>query len=287
MSCPPAHVDHVHATPPVSPAAVLLVRRRLMVALGGLLVAFAIAAALREGQILLTWDEPIQRGVESRRTSGLDDFFLTVSRLGSTIPVLTLGTLAAAVTWRRCRAVGTVLLVATFARPLIEFTIKALVDRDRPDFERLVAGNGPSFPSGHVMAAIALWGLLPVVVSLYTRRRAIWWASVGVSVLLVTSISASRVYLGVHWFSDVTAGLVVGAFFLLGTDVLLRRQHLRHPCRLLPPPGSAPGADDALVPPPVEAVDPVGPIDPAVPLDGEPAAAVGSPSSPEALVRRN
>jgi undecaprenyl-diphosphatase len=214
-------------------------------ALGALLVAFAIAAAMNQGQILLTWDEPIQRGVEANRTSGLDRFFLTVSRLGSTIPVLTLGTLAAVVTWRRCRAVATVLFLATFIRPLLEFTIKALVDRDRPDFERLVAGNGPSFPSGHVMAAIALWGLLPVVVSLYTRNRAVWWASAGTSVLLIVAISASRVYLGVHWFSDVTAGLIVGSFFLLGVDVLLGRQHTRHPCGLIDSPDDT-GADDSL-----------------------------------------
>lgn len=220
-----------------------------MVALGALLTAFAIAAAMNHGQLLLTWDEPIQRSVEANRSSGLNDFFLTVSRLGSTIPVLTLGTLAAVVTWRRCRAVATVLFVATFSRPLIEFTIKALVDRERPDFARLVAGNGPSFPSGHVMAAIALWGLLPVVVSLYTRNRAVWWASLCTSVLLIVSIAASRVYLGVHWFSDVTAGLIVGGFFLVGVDVLLGRQHVRHPCRLLPepaPPSDAADLDDEL-----------------------------------------
>jgi undecaprenyl-diphosphatase len=239
MSCPASRVEHVHATPPVSPSSILLVRRRLLIALGALLVGFAIAAAMNHGQILLTWDEPIQRGVEANRNSGLNRFFLTVSRLGSTIPVLTLGTLAALVTWRRCRAVGTVVLVATFARPVLEFTMKAVVGRDRPDFERLVAGNGPSFPSGHVMAAVALWGLLPVIVSLYTRNRAVWWASVCASVTLIVSIAASRVYLGVHWFSDVTAGMVVGAFFLLGVDVLLTHQHLRHPCRLLPPPTEA------------------------------------------------
>jgi membrane-associated phospholipid phosphatase len=227
----------------VSPSSILLVRRRLLMALGALLVAFAIAAAMNHGQILLTWDEPIQRGVEANRTTGLTRFFLTVSRLGSTIPVLVLGTVAAAATWRRCRAVSTVLFVATFSRPLLEFTIKALVDRERPDFGRLVAGNGPSFPSGHVMAAIALWGLLPVVVSLYTRNRAVWWASVCTSVLLVVSIAASRVYLGVHWFSDVTAGLIVGSLFLVGVDVLLSRQHTRHPCRLMEP---SDGAGDSL-----------------------------------------
>jgi undecaprenyl-diphosphatase len=212
---------------------VLLRRRRLLITLGALLVALATAAALGNGQALLTWDEPIQRGVEANRTPALNDLFLMISRLGSTVVVLGLGTLGAILTWRRCRAVALALLVATFARPAIEFIVKGLVGRDRPEFDRLVAGNGPSFPTGHVMAAIALWGLLPVVVALYTRRRAIWWATVGVSAALIAGIAASRVYLGVHWFSDVVGGLIVGTFFLLAVDKVLVRAHRRYPCHMM------------------------------------------------------
>lgn len=226
----PAH--HPHVVMPATPLSVLGSHRRTLLSLGLLLAALVVAAAFDRGEVLLTWDQPIQQAVESGRTSVLDEVFLTVSRFGSTITVLTLGVLASLVTWRRCRAVGTVLLVATFSRPALEFVVKALVDRDRPDLERMVAGNGPSFPSGHVMAAIALWGLLPLVVSLYTHRRAVWWASVAVAGVLIAGIAASRVYLGVHWFSDVTGGFVVGAFFLLGVEALLIRQHARHPCRL-------------------------------------------------------
>lgn len=223
---------HPHVALPVTPHSVLANRRRVLVGLAALLVALVTAATVNRGAVLLTWDQPIQRSVEANRTSLLDDVFLTFSRLGSTIAVLTLGVLASLVTWRRCRAVGTVLLVATFSRPALEFVVKALVDRDRPDLERMVPGNGPSFPSGHVMASIALWGLLPLVVSVYTHRRAVWWASVAVAGALIAGIAASRIYLGVHWFSDVTGGFVVGAFFLLGVEAVLIRQHARHPCRL-------------------------------------------------------
>ena len=228
-----AGAGHVHASLPLLPFSALLHRRWLLLALAAALGVLAASAALSGGQLLLTWDDPIQRGVEARRTALLDDVFLTLSLLGSTIPVLSNGTVVAAVTWRRCRAVATVVLVATFSRPLLEFTVKALVDRDRPDYERLVEGNGPSFPSGHVLAAIALWGLMPLVVSLYTRRRAVWWASVAIAAALIGGIAASRIYLGVHWFSDVTGGLIAGAFFLLGVEALLIRQHARHPCHLL------------------------------------------------------
>jgi undecaprenyl-diphosphatase len=223
---------HVHLDPPLTPTSLLLPRRGVLITLGVLLGIAAMAAFYANGQLLLTWDEPIQYRVEASRTSLLDRFFLTVSFLGSTKVVLTAGAAATALTWRRCRAVALALAFATLARPLLEFTLKATVDRARPDLDRLVAGNGPSFPSGHVMAAVALYGLLPVVVALYTRRRALWWASVAIGAALIVGIAASRVYLGVHWFTDATAGLVVGAFFLLGVDAVFHRAHERYPCRL-------------------------------------------------------
>lgn len=222
--------SHVHADMPCTPRSVLLPRRNLLFVLGALLTGLAAAAALRGGEVLLLWDEPIQRAVEARRNPTLDGLFLTLSRLGSTVPVLVLGTTIGLLTWRRCRAVGIAVLVATFSRPLLESAIKLLVNRDRPDFERMVDGVGFSFPSGHVMAAVALWGLVPLVVALYTHRRWLWWLSVVVSWGLILGIAASRVYLGVHWFTDVSAGFIVGTFFLLAVDTLVERQHARYPC---------------------------------------------------------
>jgi undecaprenyl-diphosphatase len=223
---------HVHFHPPLSPTAFFRQRRPLLIALGVAFALLAMSAAIASGQVLLLWDEPIQRGIESNRNGFLNELFLRLSFLGSTVFVLTAGALGTVLTWRRCPAVAVTLAVATLSRPLIEFTLKATVDRARPDFDRLVDGNGPSFPSGHPMAAVALWGLLPVVVSLYTQRRVIWWASTVVAFTLIAGIAASRVYLGVHWFSDVTAGLVVGTFFLMGVESLFHRAHGRMGCRL-------------------------------------------------------
>jgi undecaprenyl-diphosphatase len=220
----------LHCEPPLTPASFLASHPRLRTGLAVAFVLLATAALVRRGAVLLTWDEPIQRSVEAGRTDLASEIFRTISFLGSTKAVLALGCVLAALAWRRCRAVGIVVLVAMLSRPLLEFTLKAIVGRDRPDLERLVAGNGPSFPSGHVMAAIALWGLVPLVVTLYTRDRRIWWASVAGSAALITAIGASRIYLGVHWFSDVVGGLVVGAFFLVGTEWVLTRRHRRDPC---------------------------------------------------------
>ena len=54
--------------------------------------------------------------------------------------------------------------------------------------------------------------------------------SVAVSGGLILGIAASRSYLGVHWFTDVSAGFIVGTFFLLAVDTLVVRQHARYPC---------------------------------------------------------
>ena len=223
----------LHCHPPLTPALMFGRWRYVAATLAVVFLSLALAAWIRGGWLLLHWDEPVQRAVEDARSSGMTAIVKRISFLGSTFAVLSLGTLLAAVSWRRCRAVATVVFIATFGRPLIEFTLKAIVDRDRPDLERLVNGTGPSFPSGHVMAAAALWGLVPLVVTLFTQNRRIWWATTIGSAALILGIAASRTYLGVHWLSDIVAGLIVGAFFLWGAEWLLARQHVRRPCAAL------------------------------------------------------
>jgi undecaprenyl-diphosphatase len=223
---------YVHADLPATPSSTLRAHPGVLAGVLATFLALAVGAAMAGSQVLLTWDEPIARWVEAHRTGGLDHVFLTFSRLGSTVPVMVVGTAVGIAAWRRCRAVGVALIVATFSKPLIETILKTAVSRDRPDFDRMVPGVGHSFPSGHVMAAMALWGMLPLIVSLYTRRRDVWWGSVAVAATIVAGIAASRVYLGVHWFSDVVGGVLAGAVFLLGVQALYEHQHRAHGCGL-------------------------------------------------------
>ncbi len=226
----PSRGGGLHGHPPLTPAAVLL-RYRFAVPLLGTAFAFlALAAAIHDGSLLLRWDEPVQRAVEGSRSPWLDTAVRAVTHLGGITVVAAGLAILLLLVWRRCHSLALVLLAATLARPVLEWTLKTLVDRPRPDLERLVAGNGPSFPSGHVMAAVALWGLLPPVVALFTHRRSLWWCSVAASALVVGLVAVSRVYLGVHWVSDVTGGLVLGALYLLAVEWLLDRHHERNPC---------------------------------------------------------
>ena len=220
----------LHGHPPLTPAAVLLRWPITVPLLAGIFLFLAVAARVDGGSLLLNWDEPVQEAVQDLRTPWLNGTVETVSQLGGVSFVIIGLAVLLGLVWHRCRSLALVLFAAAAARPLLEWTLKTLVDRDRPDMGRLVPGNGPSFPSGHVMAAIALWGLVPPVVALLTHRRFWWWCSVVASFLIVGLVGASRIYLGVHWLSDVVGAFVFGSLYLLAVEWLLDRHHERQPC---------------------------------------------------------
>ena len=94
--------------------------------------------------------------------------------------------------------------------------LKLLVDRPRPDYQIIEPfASGLSFPSGHSLLAVILGGVLVYLVGQWVRpilpRRAI---QVGL-VLVVVGMGASRVYLGVHWPSDVIGSYVLGVLSLV------------------------------------------------------------------------
>ncbi len=158
---------------------------------------------------VLVWDGPITRALVDVRTPWLNAVVLKISFLGSTPVVLTVAGLAALAAAKRCPRLAIAIVVIALARPLTEFVLKELISRDRPAGDRMVKGSGYSFPSGHPLATAASWGLLPLVLALYTKRRLLWWtATISVWVLAVL-IALSRVWLGVHWTSDVVAALVL------------------------------------------------------------------------------
>jgi undecaprenyl-diphosphatase len=220
----------LHVDPPATLTEVGARHRWLLPAAATLFVALAIGAVFGD----LPWDEPITRWLVSLRTPWLDEVVRRVSFLGSTRVVILVAAVAALASWRRCPRLALAIVVIALARPLVEWGLKDLIDRPRPVGNRLVAGNGPSFPSGHPLATAASWGLLPLVVALYTRRRAVWWAVTAAVWTLVVLVAASRVWLGVHWTSDVVASLALAVLgvagaerFIAATDRGCRRSGLR------------------------------------------------------------
>ena len=83
------------------------------------------------------------------------------------------------------------------------------MSRDRPAISQLTGFSGSSFPSGHAAAAAATFAVIALLVG-RGRRRAVRNAIAGVAAALAVLVAGSRVMLGVHWFTDVLAGIALG-----------------------------------------------------------------------------
>jgi undecaprenyl-diphosphatase len=189
--------------------------------IAGAFVLLALLAILD----LLPWDEPITRALVDLRTPTLDRIARRVSWFGSTKVVFPLAAILALASWRRCPRLALAIIVIAIARPLSEHFLKELVDRERPEGNQLVPGNGPSFPSGHPLATAASWGLVPLVVGLYTARRVIWWTVAAAVWTLAIIVAASRVWLGVHWTTDVIASLMLASLGVLVAERFIDQMH--------------------------------------------------------------
>jgi undecaprenyl-diphosphatase len=107
-----------------------------------------------------------------------------------------------------------VLAAASHAR--ITILLKAMVHRPRPHIAHpLLNMNDYSFPSGHVMAATLIYGWLATYVLYHIRNRRRRGAAVAICLLIIVRVRVSRIYLQVHYLSDVLAGGITGAACLL------------------------------------------------------------------------
>ena len=97
----------------------------------------------------------------------------------------------------------------------LNFLLKNIIQRPRPVGYRLISESGYSFPSGHSMLSMAMYGMAIYLIYRYVGQVSLKWLGVIGLGLLIVLIGASRVYLGVHYASDVLAGFLITLAYLV------------------------------------------------------------------------
>ncbi|MFO1037464.1 MAG: phosphatase PAP2 family protein [Geminicoccaceae bacterium] len=116
----------------------------------------------------------------------------------------------------RYRREAVFLLCAIIGAALLAHGIKLMIERPRPDLvPHGVEVYTASFPSGHATGAAATWLTLGTLTARFSPRRRLKVLAIGTGVTLALLIGLSRIYLGVHWPSDVLAGWTLGAAWAL------------------------------------------------------------------------
>ena len=98
---------------------------------------------------------------------------------------------------------------------IVNLMVKYIVKRPRPDVVALIVERGYSFPSGHSMLAMAVFGYIAYVIYKTMKNKGLKLILGFLSCLIGVLIALSRVYLGVHYFSDIVCGLVLGLAVLV------------------------------------------------------------------------
>lgn len=93
--------------------------------------------------------------------------------------------------------------------------IKRILQRPRPTEYRIIEETGYSFPSGHSMVSMAFYGYFIYLIYKYVKNKYVKWISISLLSLLICLIGISRIYLGVHYTSDVLGGFLISISYLI------------------------------------------------------------------------
>jgi undecaprenyl-diphosphatase len=175
-------------------------------------VGFAwIAHRVRAGSTQ-AFDEGVLRWVGAHRIGWLENTMLELTFLGTGTVVVTIAGVAALfLALTRQRMAAALLLWSTIGAILLNNVLKAAFVRPRPElFTWGTHVRTTSFPSGHAMSAAAIYATVAFLAARLARTRRTRIVIYAVAAAIIVVVAASRVYLGVHYPTDVAAGMLVG-----------------------------------------------------------------------------
>jgi undecaprenyl-diphosphatase len=192
----------------------------------------AIADAVPENGTMVALDRGITAWIQAHDTEWGEKIFYWVSWIGAQGLVALVLIAAGWFLRRRERLDAIALVAATAGSAALNALLKLIFRRDRPAFAvEFITRHTYSFPSGHAMESIAAFGMLAYLLLHHVQQPLHRRLLVAGTLLLVGAIGVSRVYLGVHYVSDVVAGYAAGAVWLLACIVGYREARRRRLAR--------------------------------------------------------
>ena len=171
-----------------------------------LMIFFIIVTALVVTNNISWFDDSIYNFIIGFRSNPLDLVLKTITRLGDTIVIMIIVIVTLMFLNKRNR-----ILTVTFNQ-----AIKHILRRPRPEHLRLIKQGGFSYPSGHSMIAICVYGIMIYLINKNIKNKKIKIMLSILLTILILTIGISRIYVGVHYPSD-----VLGGFLLSGTILIL------------------------------------------------------------------
>ena len=170
-----------------------------------------------KSEFLATFDATISEVIVGYRNPFLTKYFLFVTNLGDTLGYLIVFTVTIFLfyiilkSWKYLAQITLVMVLALSSNMIL----KQIINRARPVTEHLVTVKTLSYPSGHAMMAMAFYGFLIYLFFTLKMHKSIKVILIILCAILILSIGISRIYLGVHYPSDVVGGFIAGFIWIV------------------------------------------------------------------------
>lgn len=167
-------------------------------------------------------DTIISQFIYSFRTPFLTDIFRFISFLGGKFLILSCTLMVGFLVWKKHKRETILFSFTILVGLFLNNVIKIILQVPRPNISPIYAADSYSFPSGHAMNSFIFYALLSYFMFHFTRRKKLSILFSIAAMSLVILIGLSRVYLGVHYPSDIIAGFI-GGFWWFITVVLINK----------------------------------------------------------------
>lgn len=157
-------------------------------------------------------DKLIYDNIIAFRNPFLDGYFINITKLGNTTVVFGIVLLFILIVRNRY---GLFLACSSIDTVLLNLIVKYSIKRPRPTELRLITQGGYSFPSGHAMISVGVYGYLLYLAITKIKNKVLKYFVSIVLFMVILSIGISRIYVGVHYASDVIAGYLLALCYLI------------------------------------------------------------------------
>lgn len=185
---------------------------------------FVFVAAAIHLHTITSFDEVIIAFVQGSEVPWLTATMKAFTTIGSTgiVALISFASLAILL-WKRHRAQAVLLVAVIGGTGILNQVLKFIFKRERPEFHRLIDIGGYSFPSGHTMMAFSLYTIIAYIV--WRNLRTSWGraAIITAAALMIMMIAVSRIYLGVHFPSDIVGGILASAVWVIASIAVYQR----------------------------------------------------------------
>jgi len=187
----------------------------LVICLMSLLAFLFLTRELFQAELNL-WDFQFAQIVYSFRTPLLTSLMLIITNFGAIVPLLVSTLIVILLLLKRHRKEAALFCIALIMGAILNSALKTFIARDRPQISPMVIENSFSYPSQHAMNSVIFYGLISYFSYHFFRSRKLSIMISLASAGLIGLIGFSRVYLGVHYLTDVVAGYSAGFWWFAG-----------------------------------------------------------------------